>query len=115
MTGCSMKPPLGGGKRRKQRGGGGATEYVGCMTNGMNQVAAGGRGNELAFAPVGSCNTCTTGGRRRSSKRNKSRKSKRGGSVIGDIAIPAAFLWANTTFGKRRSAKSRKNRSTRRR
>lgn len=113
MTGCSMKP-LGGGKRRKQRGGG-ASEYVGCMTNGMNQVAAAGRGNELAFARAGSCNTCQSGGRRRSSKRNKSKKSKRGGSVIGDIAIPAAFLWANTTFGKRGSVKSRKNRSTRRR
>lgn len=109
-----MKPSLTGGKRRKQRGGG-ASEYVGCMTNGMNQVAAGGRGNEIAFAPVGSCDTCKTGGRRRSSKRNKSKKSKRGGSAIGDIAIPAAFLWANTTFGKRRSVKSRKNRSTRRR
>jgi hypothetical protein len=82
------------------------------MTNGMNQVAAGGRGNELAFAPAGSCNTCQSGGRRRSSKRNKSKKSKRGGSIIGDIALPAAFLWANTAFGKR---KSRKNRSSRRR
>ena len=101
-----------GGNRRKQRGGGGATGYVGCVTGGLNQVAAAGRGNELAYAPVGGCTTCQSGGRRKSSKRNRSKKSKRGGTLIGDIAVPAALVWANTIFGKR---KSRKNRSSRRR
>lgn len=112
---CSpLKPMSMGGKGRKQRGGGGATGYVGCVTGGMNQVA--GPNGALAYKPIGGC--ITGGSRRRRSKRSHRRKSsKRGGTLIGDIAIPAAFLWANTTFGSRgKSGKSRtsKRRSNRR-
>jgi len=109
---CGLNPKPLGGKRKSQRGGGGATGYVGCMTNGMNQSAMGGRGNELAYPGAGG--GCVTGGsrRRRSSRR---RSSKKGGTLFGDIAIPAAFLWANTTFGKRGKSRTSKRRSSRRR
>jgi hypothetical protein len=112
---CSLNPKTLGGKRRKQRGGNsGATAWGSCISGGMNQVAAAGRGNEIAFAPVGGC---IKGGSRRRRRTNR-RSSKKGGSIIGDIAIPAAFVWANNAYGSRsKSGKSRtsKRRSSRRR
>jgi hypothetical protein len=101
---CSKN--LMGGKSRKQRGGGGATGYVGCMTNGMNQVAAAGRGNELAYQPLDSCVTCKTGGNRRKSNRRKSRSGKRGGTILGDIAVPAALVFANTLYKPKKALKN---------
>lgn len=105
-----------GGKRSKQRGGnGGATAWGSCISGGMNQVAAAGRGNEIAFAPVGGC---IKGGSRRRIHSRRRKSSKRGGTLIGDIAIPAAFVWANNAYGSRgKSGKSRtsKRRSSRRR
>jgi len=110
---CSLAK-VSGGKRRRQRGGQSATAWGNCISGGMNQVAAAGQGNAIAFAPVASC--VKGGSRRRSrSRRRASRSSKRGGSLIGDIAIPAAFLWANTTFGSRGKTRTSKRRSSRRR
>jgi len=116
---CGLNPKTLGGKRRRQRGGQSATAWGSCISGGMNQVAAAGRGNEIAFAPVGGCvkggsrHRRSRSGRRRSNKKS----SKRGGTLFADIAVPAAFLWANTTFGSRgKSGKSRtsKRRSSRR-
>jgi hypothetical protein len=44
-----------------------------------------------------------TGGRRKSA-----RKSRLGGTVLGDIAIPAAFLYANTVYNRKRGSKGRR-------
>ena len=106
---CSKN--LMGGKSRKQRGGGGATGYVGCMTNGMNQVAAAGRGNELAYQPLSNCVTCQTGGKRenRSERRESQRRrrsDKRGGTILGDIAVPAALVFANTLYKPKKALKN---------
>ena len=108
---CGLNPKTLGGKRRKQRGGGGATGYVGCVTGGMNQVTMPGRGNELAYKPIGGC---ITGGSRRRSRSHRRKSSKRGGTLFADIAIPAGFLWANTTFGSRGKSRTSKRRSSRR-
>lgn len=106
--------PTMGGKGRKQRGGQSATAWGSCISGGMNQVAAGGRGNEIAFSPVGSC---IKGGsrHRRSSRSHRRKSSKRGGTLFADIAIPAGFLWANTAFGSRGKSRTSKRRSSRRR
>jgi hypothetical protein len=85
-----------------KRGGSGGASGFGSCVYGTNQVA----GANGAIAMNSKCGQML-GGKRKS---RRLRKSRLGGSVIGDIAIPAAFLYANTVYKSKRgkSAKSRR-------
>ena len=46
-------------------------------------------------------------------KQQKRKSQRRGGSLLGDIALPAIFLAANTMYGKKRTVKARRSRKFR--
>jgi len=89
-----------------RRGGSGGASGFGSCVYGTNQVA----GSNGAIVMNSKCGQML-GGRRKS---RRSKKSRLGGSVIGDIAIPAAFLYANT-FYKPKHGKSKGHRYSMRR
>jgi hypothetical protein len=95
----------------------------GDMMNGGNGTCGG-----IAHAPLAHNIPPITGGRRRPSLYRTRRFSKRGGTMLAELGVPAALLYANNTFtmgsrghsGKshkrshRRKSKSRKFRKSRR-
>jgi hypothetical protein len=107
---ATTEPPvnIGGRKSRrykKSKGGSGAAEYAEKVYGTQQQSSS---GNQIQMHQV-------TGGRK-------------GGNVLGDIAVPAVLLYANHTYGKnkpnpftgpktfrRKNKSSRRNRSFRRR
>jgi hypothetical protein len=46
-------------------------------------------------------------------KQQKRKSQRKGGSLLGDIALPAIFLAANTMYGKKRTVKARRSRKFR--
>ena len=121
--------------QNEQSGGAGAADHLmSVVGNTHSQVAQLGRGNEIQTAVSGqnpdlgssaavgngmySGSTLLgmaspyKGGKKRSSKKGKG-KSKKGGNVLAQLAVPALYVYANNTFGKRRSS-GRKTRRFRR-
>jgi hypothetical protein len=98
----------------KKGGSGGASGFGNCVY-GTNQVA----GANGAITMNSKCGQML-GGKRKSRRLRTSRRL--GGSVIGDVAIPAAFLYANTVYKSKRGksskcgkgSKSRRSRRSRR-
>lgn len=120
--------------RKSQNGGAGAADHVASVVGDTtSQVAQLGRGNEIQTTVSGqnpdlgssfgngmySGSTLLgmaspyKGGKKRSAKKGKGKKSKKGGNVLAQLAVPALYVYANNTFGKRRSS-GRKTRRFRR-
>jgi len=98
----------------------GAADYgMKVYGNAENQTAAPGQGNLLQMHPMqGGSSTpdqsqvqVKSGGRRRGRKGSRGRKSRRGGTGLGEIIVPAGLVLANNyTYGRYRG----KNASRRR-
>lgn len=93
------------GLKKVSGGSGGASGFGSCVY-GTNQSA----GSNGAIVMNSKCGQM--GGKRKS---RRVRKSRLGGSVIGDIAIPAAFLYANTVYKSKRGKSSKSRRYSMRR
>jgi hypothetical protein len=97
----------------KKRGGSAGSAHAfgecvyGANPHSVPAVAGGNENNAIAMN-----SKCGQYGGRRKSRRV--RKSKLGGTIFGDIAIPAAFLYANTVYKPRRNSRHRYSRRSRR-
>jgi hypothetical protein len=81
------------------KGGSGGASGFGSCVYGTNQTADA-NGTIVMNSKCGQM----LGGRRKSRRLRRSRSL--GGSVLGDIAIPAAFLYANTVYKSKRGKRS---------
>jgi ribosomal protein S6E (S10) len=105
----------------------GATQYgVGVFGNAEEQTA---RLNSNMFGNGSAANmqhlALQSGGSRRRKSGRRQRKMRRGGSILVDVAVPAALVYANQmyapknaaplSFRNRKSHKSRKSRKHHRR
>ena len=92
-----------GGSRKA--GGGGAAEFgVAAYGAAGSQMARGDGTNMIAI----NANACTKGGARggaRGEARGGARGEARGGAFLDTIAVPAAFIAANTMYRGRRGSR----------
>jgi hypothetical protein len=92
-------------------GSGGASGFGSCVYgNNPQSVGAVGGNQNNAIVMNSKCGQML-GGKRKS---RRLRKSRLGGSVFGDIAIPAAFLYANTYYKPKRGKSKGRRYSMRR-
>jgi hypothetical protein len=126
-------------QNQQSGGAGGADHLLSVVGNTHSQVAQLGRGNEIQTAVSGQNpdlggSSATVGngmysgstllgmaspykgGKKRSLKKGKGKKSKKGGNILAQLAVPALYVYANNTFGKRKSSgrKTRRFRRSRR-
>lgn len=101
-------------RNKKIEGGSGASEYGSAIfpNGGVNQLSVNAASNVNAGANLIQANhpaQVWTGG-----KKKKEKKEKMGGSLLVDIAVPAALVYTNQMYPrKRKSEKSRKSRKHR--
>lgn len=89
-------------------GGDSAWKYMSNLTGGLDQQYNGALmgnvpGNQLVLS-----GKTMSGGKRRRHRRKTHRKTKRGGSVIGDALIPFGLLALQQQYGKTRTKSKRK-------
>ena len=103
-------------RNRKIVGGSGAAEYGSAIfpNGGVNQLSVNAASNVHAGANLIQANNPAQVWKGGKKKEKMDKEEKMGGSLLVDIAVPAALVYTNQVYSrKRKSEKSRKSRKYR--